>query len=367
MQKDEDDILEEWILYHGYLFGYDNLYIIDNCSGTASQQILKRYQAKGIHVSAQDDYSKKGEYLYQLIQQTRNQCDLAIPLDIDEFIGYVDLKNLPMAYLRDLVRKTQSLDQAYYLSRYPQVKTEAKTPEEVTIHYVTKGYLMQWSPCTEERLVALSSVTSSHCQAIIKRYGPLLLVYYPHVASSCDREQILSYFREIIPRKEGRYSFAYYLTSRCTEIDYEHPIQQITSFDVVDYEHYDGKFNYNKKFFEPCKLLSLDHGNHFGRVEGLTQTQYYKTQLVLFHLHHRGVRKLIEKCRNDIRGLKIVQDFQNVRELRDKVKQKVCGAHNIETYLTYLTAGPGALLSLEGEGITIDTLARKIQEIQSQK
>ena len=28
MVKDENDIVEDWILYHGTIFGYDNLYIV---------------------------------------------------------------------------------------------------------------------------------------------------------------------------------------------------------------------------------------------------------------------------------------------------------------------------------------------------
>ena len=32
MQKNEDDILEDWILYHSSLVGYENIYLIDNQS-----------------------------------------------------------------------------------------------------------------------------------------------------------------------------------------------------------------------------------------------------------------------------------------------------------------------------------------------
>ena len=32
MVKDEVDIIEYWIMYHGKLFGYENLFIVDNMS-----------------------------------------------------------------------------------------------------------------------------------------------------------------------------------------------------------------------------------------------------------------------------------------------------------------------------------------------
>ena len=34
MQKNEDLCLEPWILYHGYLFGFENIFILDHNSTT---------------------------------------------------------------------------------------------------------------------------------------------------------------------------------------------------------------------------------------------------------------------------------------------------------------------------------------------
>ena len=85
MQKDEDDILIDWIEYHAYLFGYDNIYIIDNNSGHKSKSILNLYQLKGCHIYNEHEYLKKGDHICDLIN--KNPCDFAIPLDLDEFIG----------------------------------------------------------------------------------------------------------------------------------------------------------------------------------------------------------------------------------------------------------------------------------------
>ena len=40
MVKGEDDIVKDWVLYHGNLFGYKNLYVIDNLSRDGTYEIL---------------------------------------------------------------------------------------------------------------------------------------------------------------------------------------------------------------------------------------------------------------------------------------------------------------------------------------
>jgi hypothetical protein len=358
MQKNEDDILEEWILYHSYLFGMDNLYIIDNLSNHASITILKKYEQLGLHLSVQTDYAKKGEYLLELIKQTQNDCDLAIPLDIDEFIAFVDLNNMSKDFVTRLTTSCLSLDHQYYVTRYPQIQSEAKTPQAVFEHFVKKGFNMNWVCCAKYK----TNISQEERDTFIKKHSDMLLKHFPKETISCDKNQIQHYLEKL--PKFGRYSFLYYLTSRNAEIDYGDPLREIQTFDLIDYEFTDGKSNLNKKFFDPKKLTYLDHGNHHGKIEGLSQTQYQNTQLVLFHFHSRGVRKLIDKCKNDIKGLGIVKDLHNTRELKEKIKQQVIGSHNIQTYLTYLTAGPGALCVFDDEGITINHLTKKLMDLK---
>lgn len=85
MQKDEDDILQNWIEYHAKIVGFDNIFIIDNHSSRKSLDILDHYATMGVHISYEDDYAKKGDLIHKLIVD--NPCDYAVPLDLDEFIG----------------------------------------------------------------------------------------------------------------------------------------------------------------------------------------------------------------------------------------------------------------------------------------
>ena len=91
MVKDEVDIIEDWLLYHGTIFGFNNLYVIDNFSTDGTYEILLKYKKKGIFLIREKDYKHKGLYMRHLIKdRTIQNYDLAYPLDVDEFIIYYD-------------------------------------------------------------------------------------------------------------------------------------------------------------------------------------------------------------------------------------------------------------------------------------
>ena len=87
MVKDEVDIIEYWIKYHGELFGYKNLYIVDNMSTDGTYEKIEFYKKIRVKLFREEDYKKKGEIMTKLINSTHNY-DIAFPIDIDEFIVY---------------------------------------------------------------------------------------------------------------------------------------------------------------------------------------------------------------------------------------------------------------------------------------
>lgn len=90
MVKGEDDIVKDWVMYHGNLFGYKNLYVIDNMSRDGTYNILIELKKQyGIHVFRADDYKKKGDYMTYLIKLCCKN-EYAFPIDIDEFIVLYD-------------------------------------------------------------------------------------------------------------------------------------------------------------------------------------------------------------------------------------------------------------------------------------
>jgi hypothetical protein len=92
MVKGEADIVKDWVLYNGNIFGFNNLYIIDNYSLDGTFQILLNLKQKyNINIIRLEDYKKKGQYMTKLM---KSFCinDFGFPIDIDEFIVLYDKK-----------------------------------------------------------------------------------------------------------------------------------------------------------------------------------------------------------------------------------------------------------------------------------
>ena len=152
MVKDEVDIIKDWIIYHGSLFGWNNIYIIDNCSTDGTYETILGFESLGINIFQKNDYRKKGEYMSFLINKYCSEDTLAFPIDIDEFIIYYEpgskevkfdknfiihyFDTLPKAtlyksnYLMPILtnpngfnRATVELDYAHYVDYGAQAKT----------------------------------------------------------------------------------------------------------------------------------------------------------------------------------------------------------------------------------------------------
>lgn len=106
MVKDEVDIIKEWIIYHGCLFGWQNIFIIDNDSTDGTFEIIQEF-AHLINVYQKSDYKLKGQYMQELIQEHCSDksiaIPIAIPIDIDEFIIYYDKENNKINTDRDFI------------------------------------------------------------------------------------------------------------------------------------------------------------------------------------------------------------------------------------------------------------------------
>ena len=98
MQKNERILLEPWILYHGDLFGFENLFIFDN--GSTDEiviTVLQKYEKRGVNINraynSKSDFEGKGNLIADKIRSL-DQCnyyDFFFPLDCDEFIACHDI------------------------------------------------------------------------------------------------------------------------------------------------------------------------------------------------------------------------------------------------------------------------------------
>jgi len=97
MTKNEYDLIEDFILYYGYLFGYKNVTIIDNNSDNPQVlDIYIKYQKLGLNVVFESNYTNQGQgdAFTKYMTLEKFNCDFLIGLDTDEFLfSLEDLKN----------------------------------------------------------------------------------------------------------------------------------------------------------------------------------------------------------------------------------------------------------------------------------
>ncbi len=94
MQKNETKLLEPWIKYYGYFFGFENLYILDNGSNeNVVFEVLEKYKKAGVNVyyeyNKKEDFDKKGDIISDIIHgwdSNNEPYDYVIPIDCDEFV-----------------------------------------------------------------------------------------------------------------------------------------------------------------------------------------------------------------------------------------------------------------------------------------
>lgn len=90
--KDEYDLIEDFIEFYGYIFGYNNLTIID--TGSTNSYVLEYYKKiileKNVKIVFENGYEggKQGDFFtkYMTIEKNKNSCDFLLGLDTDNFI-----------------------------------------------------------------------------------------------------------------------------------------------------------------------------------------------------------------------------------------------------------------------------------------
>jgi hypothetical protein len=112
---DEKDILEYWLQFHSQIIGLKNIAVIDNMSPNGTISILQKWEKKGLHVIYNfPDYMQKGTKIAETFHQIFPNHDIAIPLDIDEFLVSLNNKGIPEISIRNIHRTMQEL----FLTKY---------------------------------------------------------------------------------------------------------------------------------------------------------------------------------------------------------------------------------------------------------
>jgi len=89
--KNEEDIIGDWVDYHAWVFGEENLFVIDDGSSDRTSSILRsrlpERQLIVLPLRQNANWEElKMENLNALLERERSGCDFLIPLDADEFV-----------------------------------------------------------------------------------------------------------------------------------------------------------------------------------------------------------------------------------------------------------------------------------------
>ncbi len=243
MQRNEGPLLASWSQYHGSIFGYEALYIVDNLSSDPlTISILHSLKDNGATVFfGYEDFEKKGEYVTLLVQELEKNYEWLFLMDTDEFLFLPDQKyyegNPLDLYTRELAevpdhQKLYRIDKAYWNIPYSENVYKWRT-KKVGIRSgffpkVDLGFhLFSNRETEEESLVFHGSICHLHFH---NRKFPDLLhasrVKLARRVSSFDRDTLANY------TGAGAHLTRYFFTS---EIEYmEHLINQKEVFGVGD-------------------------------------------------------------------------------------------------------------------------------------
>jgi hypothetical protein len=113
MQKNERHLLPAWCEYYGKLFGFENIFLVDDASDCErTREILVYYEEKGVHVTwltPPGKYSLKGEIVWNIgMQCFKEGFEFFYPSDIDEFL-VINNEGFPEFCQEEIYKEFESL------------------------------------------------------------------------------------------------------------------------------------------------------------------------------------------------------------------------------------------------------------------
>lgn len=122
MQRNEDDILREWIAYHSRIFGASNIHIIDHLSLKSVATISEMFPDVNLRLFNKQNNQlgilQHGVELTKWMMEEKDNCDIMIPLDLDEFISYDGILVDKEKILSELANLARLNEEAYRFNVY---------------------------------------------------------------------------------------------------------------------------------------------------------------------------------------------------------------------------------------------------------
>jgi hypothetical protein len=116
MTRNEIGLIEDWLKYHGFLFGFENIYILDGSDDQRVFDIYKKYKPFGLHVkiSSTGLNGLAGE-LTLLMHEEKGLNNFLIKLDTDEFLSYI-----PVSLGAEIIQGNSSLNKFLSVSNFSE-------------------------------------------------------------------------------------------------------------------------------------------------------------------------------------------------------------------------------------------------------
>ena len=282
MTKNELELLEDWLTYHGHLFGLQNIHVLDGSDDSRVLEIYDRFRPLGlnVHFSA-SGLDHLADELTELMHAHKGQNNFLIKLDTDEFLAYA-----PKFGRRS--RRWHELQRSHVL-QYRVFK-----PLRRVFHRLTR---------------ILHRNKQIRCDDFGQFFAELPVTGQRYKASLTTWS---------IPKHEA-------VPRICRDLTRFTPLQ----------------FTHLKTFFHSESFVSVDLGSHAG--VSTNNDTVIDTGLTLIHYHSTSVADSARRARQVLISHGYIGPDDSASEQRQKLlavlaRGRVASFHKIDFYLKYLDA-----------------------------
>jgi hypothetical protein len=288
MTKNEIELLEDWLKYHGYLFGLENIHVLDGSDDQRVFEVYDKYKPHGLNVHfSSTGLNGLAEELTHLMHAHKGSNNFLIKLDTDEFLAYT----LP-ADIGPKGKLSRALHQRYQPTRK------------------AGGGLSKWLSET---------------------------VLDPMHGKRQLRVANFNRFFEALPKTGQRYKASLVTWSLPQHQYVAHPSRELVEFTQL-------RFTQMKSYFHSDSFQSVDLGSHVG--VSTNNNGFVDTGLVLIHYHDSSVTDSVRRARQVLVSHEYIDESDAIESQREKLSKlrergRVASFHKIDLYLRHLNVLEG--------------------------
>jgi len=280
MTKNEPELLESWILYHGYIFGLDNIYILDGSDDSRVLRVYEKFQPLGLTVRfSSAGLNELADELTELMHLYKGKGNFLIKMDTDEFLAHTPDANS--------IIENERIRSAIRNSAYLRMKN--------------------W---------------------LLSKEGPA----YP----SEIKLQITNFteFFERLPVTGQGYKASFTCWSKPQSQSVKNICDEITNFSPLHKTDF-------KSFFHSSSFVSVDLGCHAGVSSN--NSGVIETSLCIIHFCSTSVDDSVRRARQVLLSHGYISEQDSSKEQvlqlrRLRLRGEIASFHKIDFYLQYLDA-----------------------------